>query len=538
LQTTTANQATSISQLSTSVGANTTAIEQEATTRINADNSIFSKYSVKIDTNGYVSGFGLISTANNATPFSDFIIRADRFSIAAPSGPGITPLVPFTVVTTPQVIDGTTVPTGVYIDGAFIRGGSIQGSAIVNGTITGTKLIDVSANKITGAALLSTSFIESAGYIAGSQGWKINGNGTAEFAAASIRGTLTAAQINSNGLSIRDTSGNIILNAGTGNFTGSLNGTAASTVVSNASTALATANTANSTATTANATANSALAGLSNKISNDARNVLSGGGGIAIGSLNWDSTGNRTSGFGIGITRAGIAAFRSNGTSSFVLNGTTGDASFGGDITAGTIGGSNVGTTFVRSANYSAGLAGWEIDSNGDAEFNQLTVRSGQVTGALLRSVNVALYRGKFAAVYALNPATFEDGWGPYYFNNSGPPHYLVAILQMPAPETAAHRIASVFTLEASSGGANKDLAIRVIANCGISAWDPNTERGFFVGDEVTNATSSGVFGMSVTAAGASSATYQTQVNVCVWAFGFNMEYTVGAVRGLMFGIR
>lgn len=175
---------------------------------------LISKYTVKIDNNGYVSGFGLASTANNATPYSDFIIRADRFSISSPSGPGITPVTPFIVVTTPTVIDGANVPVGVYIDGGYIKGGSIQGSAIVGGTITNSKLINVSANKITGAALEATSYIESAAYIAGSQGWKIHANGTAEFAAASIRGQLTASQIDTRGLTIKDSSGTVIFSAG------------------------------------------------------------------------------------------------------------------------------------------------------------------------------------------------------------------------------------------------------------------------------------------------------------------------------------
>ena len=173
------------------------------------------KYTVKIDSNGYVSGFGLAYTANNAAPYSDFIIRADRFSIASPSGPGLTPIVPFIVTTTQSTIDGTVVPAGVYIDGAYIKGGTIKGSAIEGGTITNSKLINVSANKITGAALEATSFIESSAYIAGTQGWKIHANGTAEFAAASIRGQVTAAQIDSRSLTIKDAAGNIILGAGT-----------------------------------------------------------------------------------------------------------------------------------------------------------------------------------------------------------------------------------------------------------------------------------------------------------------------------------
>jgi hypothetical protein len=339
--------------LSTLTGAITeTELFSSLGSRINlvdtTNGGLINKYTVKIDNNGYVSGFGLASTSNTATPYSDFIIRADRFSIASPSGPGITPVIPFIVTTTTTTINGVTVTPGVYINGAFIQGGTIQGASIAGGTIENAKLINVSANKITGAALEATSFIESAAYISGSQGWKIHANGTAEFAAASIRGQLIASQINANGLSIKDTSGNIILNAGTGDFTGSLNGTAASTVVSNASTALSTANSASSAASSAQSTANSAssaassaqstansaLAGLSNKISTDSRSVLSGGGGIAVGSLNWNSSGIRTSGFGIGITSAGMAAYKSDGTATFVLDASNGSASFAGTLSA------------------------------------------------------------------------------------------------------------------------------------------------------------------------------------------------------------
>ena len=337
-----------VTTLSATVGANTSAIQTETSTRASETGSLFAKYTVKIDQNGYVSGFGLASTANNDTPFSDFIIRADRFSIASPTGPGITPVIPFIVTTTTTTINGVTVTPGVYINGAFIQGGTIQGASIAGGTIENAKLINVSANKITGAALEATSYIESAAYISGSQGWKIHANGTAEFAAASIRGQLIASQINANGLSIKDTSGNIILNAGTGDFTGSLNGTAASTVVSNASTALSTANSASSAASSAQSTANSAssaassaqstansaLSGLSNKISTDSRSVLSGGGGIAVGTLNWNSSGVRTSGYGVGITSAGMAAYKSDGTPTFVLDGSNGNASFAGTLSA------------------------------------------------------------------------------------------------------------------------------------------------------------------------------------------------------------
>ena len=108
----------SVTTLTAQVGTNTSAISTESSARVSADNSISSKYSVKIDTNGYVTGFGLISTANNSTPYSQFIIRSDQFAIASPSGPGITPQVPFIVNTTTDA-DGN--GPGVYIDTAMIK---------------------------------------------------------------------------------------------------------------------------------------------------------------------------------------------------------------------------------------------------------------------------------------------------------------------------------------------------------------------------------------------------------------------------------
>jgi hypothetical protein len=62
-----------------------------------------------------------------------------------------------------------------------------------------------------------------------------------------------------------------------------------------------------------------------------AKVVLSGGGGLAAGSLAWDIDGNRTSGAGTAMTSKGFLAH--NGTvPTFVVNGITGDASFSGTL--------------------------------------------------------------------------------------------------------------------------------------------------------------------------------------------------------------
>jgi predicted phage tail protein len=84
--------ASSISTLQTTVNSNTTAISVQQS----SINGLSGQYTVKIDNNGYVSGFGLASTTVNGMPVSEFIIRADKFSIATPTGP-TTENHPFTI---------------------------------------------------------------------------------------------------------------------------------------------------------------------------------------------------------------------------------------------------------------------------------------------------------------------------------------------------------------------------------------------------------------------------------------------------------
>lgn len=226
------------------------AVQTEASARINADNSLFAQYTVKVDVNGYVSGFGLASTSTGAAPTSDFIIRADRFSVASPNGPGIAPIVPFVVNTTAQVINGVSVPAGVYMDAAFIKNGTITnakignaaidsakianaaivtakigdaqitGAKIENATITGAKIAVATitaaniANATIGSAQIGTAAITNANIAnaaidsakisntiqsdnySSTAGWQINKSGTMFLNQANIRGELNVGEYN------------------------------------------------------------------------------------------------------------------------------------------------------------------------------------------------------------------------------------------------------------------------------------------------------------------------------------------------------
>jgi hypothetical protein len=94
------------------------------------------------------------------------------------------------------------------------------------------------------------------------------------------------------------------------------------------------ASTAQDAADAAQTDASNALTGLTTKLNSDARNVLAGAGGLAVGTLEWNSSGVRTSGYGVGFSANGLAAYNSAGTPTFALNGATGDATFAGELSA------------------------------------------------------------------------------------------------------------------------------------------------------------------------------------------------------------
>ena len=133
-----------------------------------AETGLSSQYSVKLDSNGYVSGFGLSNTSNTATPTSAFIVTADKFAVVDPNVAGNatnTPansensLVPFTVVTAQQTINGQIVPPGVYMDGAFIKNGTITTAHIGNATIDNAHITQtLDASKIV-SGQIDTSLI-------------------------------------------------------------------------------------------------------------------------------------------------------------------------------------------------------------------------------------------------------------------------------------------------------------------------------------------------------------------------------------------
>ena len=129
----------------TTGASNNVTLAQALETSASEVDGLRGQYTVKIDTNGAVAGFGLAQTtsaAGNIT--SEFIVNADRFAVIS-SGTTVTSptgshnaSVPFTVVSSQTTLNGETVPAGVYMEDAFIKNGSLVSAKI--GTLNADKI--------------------------------------------------------------------------------------------------------------------------------------------------------------------------------------------------------------------------------------------------------------------------------------------------------------------------------------------------------------------------------------------------------------
>lgn len=177
------------------VGAVSAALQVEAQVRADQTGTLFGRYSVKIDLNGYMTGYGLLSESNNGENTSTFAVRADRFVVGSASDNAITPF---------YIEGGTT-----FMNMVVVKEGSIKNVMIQDATIESAKIANVSAAKLTAGALSVGSYINSSNYISGSQGWSINSNGQAEFSQVTVRGAIYSTVGTIGGITINGTGLNV-----------------------------------------------------------------------------------------------------------------------------------------------------------------------------------------------------------------------------------------------------------------------------------------------------------------------------------------
>jgi hypothetical protein len=131
-----------VTTLTSQVGGHQTSIETNAITV----NGLRAQYTVKIDNNGYVSGYGLASEAVNGAIVSTFLVRANVFAIGEP---GASSTIPFIVSA-----------GSVYIANALIQNAAINEAKIGN--------LEVGTLKVKNGAITSIESAVSDGEINGS----------------------------------------------------------------------------------------------------------------------------------------------------------------------------------------------------------------------------------------------------------------------------------------------------------------------------------------------------------------------------------
>ncbi|EOO7452758.1 phage tail protein [Escherichia coli] len=167
---TTADEAlsTKIDQLTVTVNGNTTAIETTSKALTDFKGNVDASWSIKIatDNNGrkYATGMSLGLTGSGTNVQSQCIFLVDRFVLmTAANGTYQTPF---------YVTDGA-----MYVREAFIKDASIGTAKIADAAITTAKIAQQ---------------IQSTNYKAGSAGWMINKNGSAELNNVTVRGAVYA----------------------------------------------------------------------------------------------------------------------------------------------------------------------------------------------------------------------------------------------------------------------------------------------------------------------------------------------------------
>ena len=101
-------------------------------------NGLEAQYTVKVDVNGKVAGYGLATTPKNGTPESKFIVNADRFGVGAT---GEADIFPFTVDTRQNRVgvNGELVVNGKAIVDR-LNAGDIHGDKITANTLNANRL--------------------------------------------------------------------------------------------------------------------------------------------------------------------------------------------------------------------------------------------------------------------------------------------------------------------------------------------------------------------------------------------------------------
>lgn len=226
-----AAQSQTIDQVSSTVAGHTTTIQQQAT----SINGVKARVEVKIDNNGVISGYALDSTTDrNGTPTSAMVFAVDKFQIKAAGASLVTPFEvttrggsPVVTIAGTRISDGTITAPALAADSVIagkIAAGAVNTAQLAAGAIT-TDVIVIGTNGGIPGTMIKDGQISTQKLVSGAvTADKILGNTITgdKIVANTLTGdhlqvnSIQASRIDSRGLSIKDTNGNVILSAGVG----------------------------------------------------------------------------------------------------------------------------------------------------------------------------------------------------------------------------------------------------------------------------------------------------------------------------------
>lgn len=123
------------------------------------ESKIKAQHTIKLDSGGVISSYGLAVEDNGGTDYSNFVIRANSFALAGPASEGSTPYYPFIFRNTPYTDPntGTVFPVRAYMKSAFMDYQSVKTSHIEDLAVKAAKIdsLAVTTAKIADLAVTS-----------------------------------------------------------------------------------------------------------------------------------------------------------------------------------------------------------------------------------------------------------------------------------------------------------------------------------------------------------------------------------------------
>ncbi|SNU14097.1 Membrane protein involved in Golgi transport [Acinetobacter johnsonii] len=113
------------------------------------ESKIKAQHTIKLDSDGVISSYGLAIEESGGTNYSNFVIRANSFALAGPASEGSTPYYPFIFRNTPYTDPntGTVFPVGAYLKTAFMDYQSVKTSHIEDLAVKSGQIDDLAVKR-------------------------------------------------------------------------------------------------------------------------------------------------------------------------------------------------------------------------------------------------------------------------------------------------------------------------------------------------------------------------------------------------------